>query len=110
MASKRMNKQKRKHKYQNGVYEEEFIVERIVDKTLKSGSPFYKVKWHGYPASECTWEPLEHLTNVQDLVADFELSQANAPNKAGSSESIPPSSAKNPSRIIALPFFYLLFY
>ena len=35
--------------------EEEFIVERIVDKRTRSGISEYYLKWKNYPETENTW-------------------------------------------------------
>jgi hypothetical protein len=53
--------------------EDYFIVEKILDKKKISGRWKYQVQWDGYPdAKDFTWEPLENLENVQNLVEDFE--------------------------------------
>lgn len=54
------------------VLEEEYIVEKILDKKKINGSWKYKVKWEGYSEEECTWEPRENLRNVKYLVDEFE--------------------------------------
>merc|ERR1712071_162493 len=38
--------------------------EKILDKREgEDGSMVYKVKWRGYGYEDCTWEPLENLTD-----------------------------------------------
>lgn len=54
---------------------EEYVVEQITDKRLKNGRTEYLVKWQGYPVSESTWEPIENLKAVMNIVNDFELAQ-----------------------------------
>lgn len=49
-----------------------YIVEKILDKKMHRGGVKYKVKWVGWPESQCTWEPLQNLENVQELVCEFE--------------------------------------
>lgn len=49
-----------------------FFVEKILDKKIVNGQIKYKVKWQGWPEEDCTWEPLENLTNVQELIAEYE--------------------------------------
>lgn len=59
--------------------EEEYIVEKVVDKRLnKHGKVEYLLKWQNYPSSQNTWEPEEHL-NCPDLIAVFEESLSNRP-------------------------------
>lgn len=52
--------------------EEEYVVEKIVDKrTTKSGKVEYYLKWKGYDDSQNTWEPKENL-DCAELIQDFE--------------------------------------
>ena len=46
-----------------------FEAERIMAKKILNGRPYYMVKWHGYCASQNTWEPKGHLPT--DLVEAF---------------------------------------
>jgi len=52
--------------------EEEYEVEKIVDKRMKKGSPEYYVKWKNWPDADNTWEPIANLESSQDLIEDFE--------------------------------------
>jgi hypothetical protein len=54
------------------VLEEEYIVEKILDKKKVGPVWKYKVKWEGYPEEDCTWEPKENLRNVKYLIEEFE--------------------------------------
>jgi hypothetical protein len=49
-----------------------YEVEAIVGKKMYRGKPQYHVKWKGYPSDQNTWEPLENLTNVMEMVENFE--------------------------------------
>lgn len=50
----------------------EYIVERIIDKKKAGKKVLYKVKWDGYSLEESTWEPIENLSGVQNLIEEFE--------------------------------------
>ena len=50
---------------------EEFEVEEILDKRTHRRRTEYLVKWAGHPAYDATWEPLTHLTNASEAIAEF---------------------------------------
>jgi hypothetical protein len=41
--------------------EDEFVVEAIVDHTIRGKKVTYLIKWVGYPDDQNTWEPEENL-------------------------------------------------
>jgi len=51
--------------------EEEYTVEKILDKRIRGGKTEYLIKWEGYPDSENTWEPEDNL-DCPDLISAFE--------------------------------------
>jgi len=51
--------------------EEEYTVEKILDKRIRGGKTEYLIKWEGYPDSENTWEPEDNL-DCPDLISGFE--------------------------------------
>lgn len=51
--------------------EEEYVVEKIMDKKIIRGKVHYYLKWRGYDESQNTWEPLENL-DCEDLVKAYE--------------------------------------
>ena len=61
-----------------------YFVEKILKKRTYKGKVQYQVKWQNYPDSQNTWEPIEHLDNVMDLVEKFE--QENRKGKGNEQE------------------------
>jgi spore cortex formation protein SpoVR/YcgB (stage V sporulation) len=52
--------------------EDIYEVEAILDKKKVGSIWKYKVKWTGYSLEDSTWEPLANLTNVPELLEEFE--------------------------------------
>ena len=52
-----------------------YTVERIVDKKKVGQKTHYLVKWEGYNSDQNTWEPLQNLKNVRDLLKKFNTGQ-----------------------------------
>ena len=52
--------------------EEEWEVEKIINKRKVQGREKYLVWWKGYTAEENTWESRENLKNAMELVEEFE--------------------------------------
>jgi len=52
--------------------EEEFEVEKILNKRRVRGKEKFLVRWKGYTAEEDTWENRENLENTKELVEEFE--------------------------------------
>jgi len=52
--------------------EEEFKVEKILNKRTIRGKEKFLVRWKGYTVEEDTWENRENLENTKELVEEFE--------------------------------------
>jgi len=52
--------------------EEEFEVEKILNKRTVRGKEKFLVRWKDYMAGEDTWENRENLENTKELVEEFE--------------------------------------
>ena len=52
--------------------EEQYEVEKILDKRTYRRQVQYLVKWQGYPDSDNTWIPLRDLDHACEAVQDFE--------------------------------------
>lgn len=55
----------------DGEPEEDYVVEKILDRRVIKGKTQYFLKWKGYPDSDNTWEPIEHL-ECPELISAFE--------------------------------------
>ena len=51
--------------------EQEYEVEAILKHRQRGRKKEYLIKWVGYPDSENTWEPEEHLTDVQEMLKSY---------------------------------------
>jgi len=51
--------------------EEEFKVEKILNKRIVWGKEKFLVRWKGYTAKEDTWEDRKNLGNAKELVEEF---------------------------------------
>jgi len=52
--------------------EEEYEVERILSKRRRYRKVEYLVHWKGYTVERDTWEKVENLGNVQEVLRDYE--------------------------------------
>lgn len=51
--------------------EEEYVVEKVLDKRTVKGKIQYLLKWKGYKEEESTWEPVENL-DCEELIRTYE--------------------------------------
>lgn len=64
-----------------------FVVEAVVNERGSGRNKQYLVKWYGYPPSENTWEPADHVSHLPLLIEAF---------KARKSRTTDPSSKRKP--------------
>lgn len=65
--------------------EEEYVVEKIVDRRERKGKIEYLLKWKGYDSSANTWEPKENL-ECPELIKAFEDTRVDAKKEAAAKE------------------------
>jgi len=51
--------------------EEEFEIEKILNRRIVRGKKKFLVRWKGYTAEEDTWENKENLENMKEMVKEF---------------------------------------
>ncbi len=51
---------------------EQYFIEKILDRRKVNGKLEYKIKWSGYPISQATWEPLKNLEQAKVLLDKYD--------------------------------------
>ena len=65
----------------NNTYKQKcYNVEFIITRRIKGKKKLYLIKWEGYPITGCSWEPISHLTNIKDMVKEFDDNFPNSIN------------------------------
>ncbi len=50
-----------------------YKVKEILDSRISHHQLQYLVHWQGYDIIECTWEPIENLSNAMEKMKDFHM-------------------------------------
>ena len=53
--------------------EEYYEVEKILEKRQVGKRCQYLVKWYGFGEDQATWEPPTNLSNVKNMIKEFEM-------------------------------------
>ena len=79
--------------------DELYNIEKIIDRRYLNGKYEYKIKWEGYPMSQCTWEPVKNLEMAMELVEEYNDNHPikNEKSKNLLTEITPKSKKKNPN-------------
>ncbi|KAI3697334.1 hypothetical protein L6452_30280 [Arctium lappa] len=51
-----------------------YMVEAVRRKRTRKGKPQYLIKWRGWPEATNTWEPMDNLSSIPDVIEAFEES------------------------------------
>ena len=60
-----------------------YEVQAIREKKIVNGRDYYFIKWMGWPEGTNTWEPIENLKEVFDLVDEYNKNLQEKNNKNG---------------------------
>lgn len=72
ISSNRQNSSNKNEKKSNSKGKSDiYFVDRILDKKRQNGKTCYLIKWEGYGPEENSWEPIENLNGIKELIEKF---------------------------------------
>ena len=76
--------------------EGEYVVEQLLNRKAIRGRTHYLVRWQGHDSKDDSWEPVEHLTNCPERIAEYEA--ASSTRRKGRRAAVPadPTSTAAP--------------
>jgi hypothetical protein len=75
--------------------EKSYEVEAIVGRKNRLGKLLYLIKWVGYPSDQNTWEPLENLSNVLDMIEEYDKINPTIRGRKKSKKQLPQEKEEN---------------
>ena len=51
--------------------EGEYVVEQLLNRRILHGRTHHLVRWPGHDSTADSWEPVEHLTNCPERLAEY---------------------------------------
>ena len=91
---KKKQKKQQKKQPQQGVEDDMFEVEKILDQKTTQGKTRYKVRWKGYDATHDSWEPEENIPNTNEALQEYKSTAIHKKTKQSKRTSAKEKEAK----------------
>ena len=87
----------------------EYVVAQLLNRKVLRGRTYYLVRWQGHASADDSWEPVEHLTNCPERLAEYEAAAPRRPKarrtarSGGADPAAPPPPAPPPPTVFSPP-------
>ena len=87
----------------------EYVVAQLLNRKVLRGRTYYMVRWQGHASADDSWEPVEHLTNCPERLAEYEAAAPRRPKarrtarSGGADPAAPPPPAPPPPTVFSPP-------